>query len=73
MLEFDHNVNINTHESVTITMYVDNLFIFAQDVKVFYWLKNIICNRFSMTNLKMEFILGLRVIKDRSQRSTMLG
>ncbi len=55
-------------------MYIDDLFIFAQDAKVFHQLKDILCSRFSMTNLrKTKFILGLQVTKDKSQRSIMLG
>jgi hypothetical protein len=73
-LEFDHNVYINTHEGVIIIMHIDDLFIFAQDAKIFHQLKDILCSRFSMTNLReTKFILGLQVTKDRSQRNIMLG
>jgi hypothetical protein len=42
--------------------------------KVFHWLKDILCSRFSMIDLgEVECILGLQVTRDRSQRSIMLG
>jgi hypothetical protein len=49
-LELDHSVYINT-QGVIIAMYVNELFIFAKDETLFHWLKNILCNNFSMTNL----------------------
>jgi hypothetical protein len=62
------------HEGMIITIYMDDLFIFAQDVKIFHWLINLLCNKFSMINLKeMEFILRLQVTRDRSQRKFMLA
>ncbi len=55
-------------------MYIDDLLIFAQNAKVFHWLKDILCSIFSMTNLgEAEFILGLQITKNRSQINIILG
>jgi hypothetical protein len=72
-LKLDHGVYINT-QGVIIIVYVDDLLIFAKDEKVFHWLKNIFCNKFSMIDLgEMEFILGFQVIRDKIQINIMLG
>jgi hypothetical protein len=58
-LESDHNVYINAH--VIIAVYMDDLLIFAQGAEVFHWLKNILCEKNSMTDLgDVKFILGLQ-------------
>jgi hypothetical protein len=48
-LELDHSVYINAN--VIIVVYMDDLFIFAQGVEVFHWLKNILCEKKLMINL----------------------
>jgi len=72
-LKLDHNVYINT-QGMIIAVYVNDLLIFAKDEKVFHWLKNILCNKFSMTNLgEMEFIVGFQVTRDKIRINIMLG
>jgi hypothetical protein len=67
-LELDHNVYINAHAIIAI--YMDDLLIFVQGAEVFHWLKNILCEKNSLTDLgKVQFILGLQAIWDKSQRS----
>jgi ATP-binding cassette subfamily B (MDR/TAP) protein 1 len=71
-LESDHSVYINAH--AIIAVYMDDLLIFAQGAEVFHWLKNILCEKISMTDLgEVQFILGLQVTWDKSQRSITLG
>jgi len=51
-----------------------HLFIFTKDVKVFHWVKDILCNRFFMIDLwEVGFILGLQVTMDKNRKNIMMG
>jgi hypothetical protein len=53
---------------------MDDLFIFAQDARIFQWLKKTLCERFSMTNFgDVQFILGLHLMWDISLKSIILN
>ncbi|HEY5813547.1 MAG TPA: reverse transcriptase domain-containing protein [Terrimicrobiaceae bacterium] len=65
----DHSVWVNQDHSLVLALYVDDIVLFAREMQVIRWMKEVLTESFNMKDLgPISTVLGMRVRRDRAQK-----